>query len=88
MFMTGPGGTGKTHVVNAVKKFMAYYHCDHKLWFLAPMGSAASLINRMTIHKGLNIRIKSRDKGKGNHGPGDSADDYNVAVSAPSHMEV
>ncbi|KAG1880598.1 hypothetical protein C8R48DRAFT_560869, partial [Suillus tomentosus] len=56
MIMTGPGGTGKTYVVNAVKAFMARYGCAHLIRFLAPTGSAASLIDGMTIHQGLGIK--------------------------------
>ncbi|KAG2150886.1 hypothetical protein DEU56DRAFT_728254, partial [Suillus clintonianus] len=55
MVMTGPGGTGKMYVINAVKAVMSHYRCDHQIRYLAPTGSAASLINGMTIHKGLGI---------------------------------
>jgi len=67
MLMTGPGGTGKTHVVKALQKVMKFYGCEHKIRFLAPTGSAASLIDGMTVHKGLGIKIiKADGKGKGN----------------------
>ena len=66
MLMTGPGGTGKTHIVKAVQKVMNYYGYVHKIRFLAPTSSAALLINRMTIHKGLGIKVKSKEKGEGN----------------------
>jgi hypothetical protein len=66
MLMTGLGGTGKTHVVKAVQKVMAHYGAAHRIRFLAPTGSAAALIDGMTIHKGLGINVKSREKGKGN----------------------
>ncbi|KAG2040730.1 hypothetical protein BDR03DRAFT_805796, partial [Suillus americanus] len=55
MLMTGPGGTGKTHVIKAVCAVMQYYGCGHMIQFLAPTGSAAALIDRMTVHKGLGI---------------------------------
>ena len=64
--MTGPGGTGKTHVVKAVQKVMEHYNATHRIRFLAPTGLAASLIDGMTVHKGLGIKVKSKDKGKGN----------------------
>ncbi|KAG1733182.1 uncharacterized protein EDB91DRAFT_1057610, partial [Suillus paluster] len=67
MLMTGPGGTGKTHVVKAVQCVMEHYGCAHLIRFLAPTGSAAALINGMTVHKGLGIKIKSKNRGKGNH---------------------
>jgi len=66
MFMTGPGGTGKTHVIKAVQKVMVHYGAAHSIRFLAPTGSAAALIDGMTVHKGLGIKIKLNEKGKGN----------------------
>ncbi|KAA1471061.1 hypothetical protein DENSPDRAFT_775769, partial [Dentipellis sp. KUC8613] len=55
LFMTGPGGTGKTHVVNAVKSLMDMYQCGHRIRLLAPTGSAATLIGGTTCHKGLGL---------------------------------
>jgi hypothetical protein len=81
ILLTGPGGTGKTHVVQALHAVMAVYGCEHVLRFLAPTGSAATLINGMTIHKGLGIKIKSNQKGKGNRKPGEGAEDYTVLIS-------
>ncbi|KAG1733088.1 hypothetical protein EDD22DRAFT_960256 [Suillus occidentalis] len=84
MLMTGPGGMGKTHVVKAVRAVMEYYGHGHIIRFLAPTGSAAALIDGMTIHKGLGIKIKANNKGKGNRRPGDSLQDYSVIVSNQS----
>ena len=81
MLMTRPGGTGKTPVVKAVQKVMDHYGCAHKIRFLAPTGSAAALIDGMTIHKGLGIKIKSKEKGKGNCKPGIDIEDYTVIIS-------
>ena len=81
IILTGPGGTGKTHVVKALRDVMAVYGCGHLLRFLAPTGSAASLIDGTTIHKGLGIKIHTNDKGKGNRHPGDSNEDYTVLIS-------
>lgn len=82
MLMTGPGGTGKTYVVQAVKMVMAKYGCAHKIRFLAPTGSAASNIDGMTIHKGLGIKLTKKDgRGKGNRAVGDSSEDMTVLVS-------
>ena len=36
ILLTGPGGTGKTHVVNALRALMAEYGSEHTLHFLAP----------------------------------------------------
>jgi len=52
MFMTGPG-TGKTHVVKAVQKVMEYYGVAHNIRFLAPTGSAATLIDGMKSIRAL-----------------------------------
>src|SRR3977135_4473670 len=41
MFLTGPGGTGKTHVINAVSEVLAVYGCEHLIRYLAPTGGAA-----------------------------------------------
>jgi hypothetical protein len=88
LFMTGPGGTGKTHVVKAVQKVMEYYGVAHTIRFLAPTGSAASLIDGMTVHKGLNIKISSKDKGKGNRLLGDHHEDYSVLISIQNKIKL
>ncbi|KAF8577734.1 hypothetical protein K439DRAFT_1364015 [Ramaria rubella] len=68
MLITGPGGTGKTHVVRALNTLMSEYGCGHTICYLAPTGSAAALIDRTTIHKGLSISIVTKGRGKGNRG--------------------
>ncbi|KAG1876994.1 hypothetical protein C8R48DRAFT_559460, partial [Suillus tomentosus] len=88
MLMTGPGGTGKTHVVKAVQAVMRHYGCAHLIRFLAPTGSAASLINGMTVHKGLGLKIKSLQKGKGNRVPGSSTEDYSVLISVQNRTQL
>ena len=60
LFMTGPGGTGKTHVVKCVQQVMKVYGCEHQIRFMAPTGTAASLINGTTCHKGLGLSIKKK----------------------------
>ncbi|KAJ3824623.1 hypothetical protein F5880DRAFT_1460339, partial [Lentinula raphanica] len=62
MFLTGPGGTGKTHVVRAVQKVMDVYGLAHGYRSLAPTANAASLINGTTLHSGCNIKIRSKSK--------------------------
>jgi hypothetical protein len=81
MLMTGPGGTGKTHVVKAVQAVMEHYGCGHLIRFLVPTGSAAALIDGMTVHKGLGIKIKSNVKGKANCDIGSSNLDYSAVIS-------
>jgi ATP-dependent exoDNAse (exonuclease V) alpha subunit len=81
LLLTGPGGTGKTHVVKGLRAVMAAYGCEHKIRFLAPTGSAAALIDGMTIHKGLGIKIHSNDKGKGSRKLGENKEDYSVIIT-------
>ena len=57
MLMTGPGGTGKTHVVKALKELMKMYGSAHRIRFLAPTGTAAALIDGQTIHSALGIPV-------------------------------
>ena len=88
MLMTGPGGTGKTHVVRAVKKVMSYYGQEHKIRFLAPTGSAAALIDGMTVHKGLSIKIQSNTKTKKNQAAQHRTEDYTVLISVKNRVEL
>src|SRR6266850_8443221 len=44
MLMTGPGGTGKTHVVKALKELMKLYGSAHRIRFLAPTAQAQLLL--------------------------------------------
>ena len=81
MLITGPGGTGKTHVVKALQTLMATYGCEHQIRFLAPTGSAAAIIGGMTIHKGLGINIVKHNKHKHNQNASDSTEDYSVVIN-------
>ncbi|KAH7904306.1 hypothetical protein BJ138DRAFT_1019310, partial [Hygrophoropsis aurantiaca] len=69
MLMTGPGGTGKSHVVLALHTLMSRYGQGHLLRFLAPTGSAAANIDGSTIHKAFGLSIQKKQKGKGNRKP-------------------
>jgi Helitron helicase-like domain at N-terminus/AAA domain len=60
LLLTGPGGTGKSHVVTTLKKLMAAYGAEHRLRLLAPTGSTAGVIDATTIHKGLGIQVKRK----------------------------
>ncbi|KAE9397895.1 hypothetical protein BT96DRAFT_750336, partial [Gymnopus androsaceus JB14] len=55
MFLTDPGGTGKSHVVRAVHEVMKFFGKEHCICFVAHTGTAANLINGTTIHSGLGI---------------------------------
>src|SRR5882672_8959076 len=78
MFLTGPGGTGKTHVIGAVSNVMGAYGCEHCIFYLAPTGGTAKMINGMTVHKGLGIAIQRRSKGKSNRTIDQNDEDYTV----------
>ncbi|KAJ3832213.1 hypothetical protein F5878DRAFT_495075, partial [Lentinula raphanica] len=58
MLLSGPGGTGKSHVVHAVRELMSHFGLQHTIRFMAPTGSAAKLINGTTVHAGLGIKIR------------------------------
>ena len=60
MFLTGPGGTGKTYVVNCLKMLMEEYGQAHCIRFLAPTGAAARLIGGQTIHSGIGLKVAER----------------------------
>jgi hypothetical protein len=55
---------------------------------LAPTGSAAALIDGMTIHKGLGIKVKSNEKGKGNRKLGEQTKDYTVIISVRNRTQL
>ncbi|PBK69309.1 hypothetical protein ARMSODRAFT_844757, partial [Armillaria solidipes] len=56
MFLTGPGGTGKTHVIRALMSVMERCGDKHALRFLAPTGSAAAINDGMTVHKAFGLK--------------------------------
>ncbi|KAK0432389.1 hypothetical protein EV421DRAFT_1719583, partial [Armillaria borealis] len=60
MFLTGPGGTGKTHVIKALCDVMDAFGYRHAVRFIAPTGSAAALNNGLTVHKAFRIKICNR----------------------------
>ncbi len=60
MFLTGPGGTGKTHIIKALIAVMRGFDSEHLLKFLAPTGSVAALNDGMTIHKAFGLSICDR----------------------------
>ncbi|KAG1877460.1 hypothetical protein F4604DRAFT_1580532, partial [Suillus subluteus] len=50
MFITGIGGSGKSHVIHAIVEMFHRCGAPEKLTLSAPMGSAAVLIDGYTIH--------------------------------------
>ena len=88
MVITGPGGTGKTYAIGAVNNVMNVYGCEHCIHYLAPTGGAAKIIGGMTVHKGLGIAIKKRNKGKGNRSIDQDKEDYTVMINVKKLAEV
>ena len=76
----GLGGTGKKHVVKAIQCIMDHYGCGYLICFLTLTESAAGLIDRITIHKALEIKIKSNWKGKENRIPGEDFKNYIILI--------
>jgi PIF1-like helicase len=64
MLLTGPGGTGKTHVVHAVQVIMSLYGLPHGYCSLAPTAYAALLIDGTTLHSGCNIKVRAKNNRK------------------------
>ncbi|KAJ3831847.1 hypothetical protein EV361DRAFT_762104, partial [Lentinula raphanica] len=62
MFLTGPGGTGKTHVVRVIQKIMDIHGLSHGYRSVAPTANVASPINRTTLHSSCNIKIRLKNK--------------------------
>ncbi|KAK6997322.1 PIF1-like helicase-domain-containing protein [Favolaschia claudopus] len=83
MFMSGPGGVGKTHVVRAVQKVMDLYGAAHKIKFTAPLGSCAALIKGSTLHSALKIKVNKKTKGLER-----SDNEYTVNLSIQQKMDL
>ncbi|PBK58945.1 hypothetical protein ARMSODRAFT_848543, partial [Armillaria solidipes] len=56
MFLTGPGGTRKTHVIKALCDVMDAFGYGHAVRFIAPTGSAAAPNDGLTVHKAFGIK--------------------------------
>ncbi|KAF8120864.1 hypothetical protein EV363DRAFT_1187897, partial [Boletus edulis] len=50
MFLTGVGGSGKSHVIKAIVSFFTRCGSSNEILLSAPNGSAAVLIDGYTIH--------------------------------------
>ncbi|THU98178.1 hypothetical protein K435DRAFT_661483, partial [Dendrothele bispora CBS 962.96] len=56
LIIGGPGGTGKSHIYEALKTFYREHGIDYELAFTAPMGIAASNIGASTTASFLALR--------------------------------
>ena len=66
MFICGPGGTGKSRVIDALRHFFHIQDEDHRLRLTSYTGVAAKHIRGMTLHSALNLnqRKKRTDKAR------------------------
>ncbi|KAJ7065124.1 hypothetical protein B0H15DRAFT_761952, partial [Mycena belliarum] len=55
MFLGGPGGTGKSRVINAVTEFFTRRGQDRRFRLASYTGVAARNITGMTLHAALNL---------------------------------
>ncbi|KAJ6447540.1 hypothetical protein C8R45DRAFT_838493, partial [Mycena sanguinolenta] len=55
MFLGGPGGTGKSRVINGLTSFFAKRGQDRRLRLSSFTGVAARNISGMTLHAALNL---------------------------------
>ncbi|KAF9001049.1 hypothetical protein BDZ89DRAFT_900556, partial [Hymenopellis radicata] len=53
MFLNGPGGTGKSHVINALKEFFDLRKQSRRFRLTAYTGVAARNIKGVTLHSAL-----------------------------------
>ncbi|KAJ7592801.1 hypothetical protein C8J56DRAFT_779175, partial [Mycena floridula] len=66
MIIGGPGGTGKSHVYDALRAFYEQLRMKHELNFTVPTGVSASNIGGSTIHSELSLRTASSTLTKSN----------------------
>ncbi|KIY65052.1 hypothetical protein CYLTODRAFT_337883, partial [Cylindrobasidium torrendii FP15055 ss-10] len=61
LIIGGPGGTGKSHIYQAVREFYEHVGKEDELTFTAPTGVAASNIGGSTVHSELSLNIPPRN---------------------------
>ncbi|KAJ6501696.1 hypothetical protein C8R47DRAFT_958390, partial [Mycena vitilis] len=69
LIIAGPGGTGKSHIYDALKAFYDEIGSLRELNFTAPTGVSASNIHGTTVHQELALRTKYPDLTKNNSKP-------------------
>ncbi|KIY62961.1 hypothetical protein CYLTODRAFT_360717, partial [Cylindrobasidium torrendii FP15055 ss-10] len=58
MIIGGPGGTGKSHIYQAIREFYAEIKNEGQLLFMAPTGVAAANIGGSTIASTLSTMMR------------------------------
>ncbi|KAI0038037.1 hypothetical protein FA95DRAFT_1461306, partial [Auriscalpium vulgare] len=59
MFLSGPGGTGKSRVINALVEYFKQRGEERRLRLCAYTGVAARNIGGMTLHSALSLNQRS-----------------------------
>ncbi|KAH7871983.1 uncharacterized protein C8R40DRAFT_1015462, partial [Lentinula edodes] len=62
MFLGGPGGTGKSHVISALKQFFDDNQQSRRFRLASYTGVAAKNISGMTLHAALSLISNSNMK--------------------------
>lgn len=88
MLLHGPGGTGKTFVINALQDLMEVHGRKHELRMLAPTGGAASIIDGSTIHNGLGIVVLPKKNAKSYRQPGFDKESVIIQLSEKRKQEL
>ena len=62
MYLGGMGGTGKSQVIKALKRFFEKRNEAHRMIILAPTGTAAAIVGGFTYHSilGINERMSGK----------------------------
>ena len=59
LFISGEGGTGKSHVIRAIKHLFEHFLKSKALFCMAPTGVAAYNINASTIHSAFGFNLNT-----------------------------
>lgn len=59
LFISGEGGTGKSHVIRAIRHLFSHFQQSDTLVCMAPTGVAAYNINASTIHSTFGFNLKN-----------------------------
>lgn len=59
LFVSGEGGTGKSHVIRAIRYIFAHFLKSKALFCMAPTGVAAYNINASTIHSAFGFNLST-----------------------------